>query len=49
MSPISVECMLDNYTPIDSGDEVVQEDWCYSYDIGFLNTPSDPNMRVLPE
>jgi hypothetical protein len=49
MTPISFQTMDDHYTPIESGDEIVQADWCYSYDLGFFDSPSDPDMRVWPE
>ena len=49
MTPISIAAMRDYYTPIGSGDEVVQADWCYGYDLEFNDSPSNPDMRVLPE
>jgi hypothetical protein len=38
--------MYADYAPITDRDEIVQADWCYSYDLGFFDSPTNPDMRV---
>lgn len=46
---ITVQQFDDHYTQILDFNEIVKEDWCYSYDLCFVDSPFDPDMRVMNE